>query len=205
MVANSGTALTSKGANTRIRVLECARQVLVAEGYDALALRDLAKRCNMQLGNLQYYFPTRDALLEAIIAAEADQDVAALKSARNNSSHKDWGDPVQHFTALVNHLVSRWRGESGIIFGMLNFLALNKPAFRALRDHIYATFYAELAGLIQQIDPSLDGASRDLRVTLITALIDGAAQQIRIGDSQRYVEAVADAALRIVHTAKPVG
>ncbi len=198
--AVSGTARTSKGANTRVRVLACARQVLIAEGYDALALRDLAKRCNMQLGNLQYYFPTRDALLEVLITAEAERDVAATESARLNT-----GDPEQRFRELISSLVSRWRGESGFVFGVLNFLTLNKPAFRALRDRIYATFYAELAGLIQQIQPRLDDASRELRVTLITALIDGAAQQVRVGDPQRYAEAVAAAALRIVHTEKPVG
>ena len=52
----SALAMT-RGEASRLRILDMARDVLATEGLDRFALRDIAKRAGMRLGNLQYYFP----------------------------------------------------------------------------------------------------------------------------------------------------
>lgn len=48
------------------RLLEVARQVVTANGADA-SLRDVARKAGVGLGTLYRHFPTRDALLEALL------------------------------------------------------------------------------------------------------------------------------------------
>ena len=59
----------TRGEASRARILEKARSLLVEKGYDALVLRQLATSLEMRLGNLQYYFPNRQALMAALIEA----------------------------------------------------------------------------------------------------------------------------------------
>jgi AcrR family transcriptional regulator len=48
------------------RLLEVAHQVVTANGADA-SLRDIARKAGVGLGTLYRHFPTRDALLEALL------------------------------------------------------------------------------------------------------------------------------------------
>ena len=53
---------------TRKRIIEAARQVLVREGSNGFSLRKVAAEADLSLSNVQYYYPTRVALLEGILA-----------------------------------------------------------------------------------------------------------------------------------------
>ncbi|WP_080465601.1 TetR/AcrR family transcriptional regulator [Burkholderia cenocepacia] len=54
------------------RLLEVAREVVAEHGADA-SLRDVARRAGVGLGTLYRHFPTRDALLEALLRASFDK------------------------------------------------------------------------------------------------------------------------------------
>jgi AcrR family transcriptional regulator len=56
----------------RERILDAAREVVGEEGTQA-SLRDVARRAGVGLGTLYRHFPTRDALLEALLRTEFDQ------------------------------------------------------------------------------------------------------------------------------------
>ena len=49
-----------------VAILEAAKDVLVEEGFAALSLREVAKRADMTVGNVGYYFPSKDSLLAAL-------------------------------------------------------------------------------------------------------------------------------------------
>lgn len=73
----------SDAQRNRDRLLEVARTVFEEQGAQA-SLRDIARRAGVGLGTLYRHFPTRDALLEALLghrfdalAAEADALAAA--------------------------------------------------------------------------------------------------------------------------------
>jgi AcrR family transcriptional regulator len=54
------------------RLLMVARDVVAEEGIDA-SLRDIARRAGVGLGTLYRHFPTREALLEALIRTKVDK------------------------------------------------------------------------------------------------------------------------------------
>jgi AcrR family transcriptional regulator len=61
------------GEASRGRILEAAERVLARDGYHAFSTRKVAQECSISVGNLTYYFPTKDSLIEASMEAIYDR------------------------------------------------------------------------------------------------------------------------------------
>ena len=181
-----------KGAATRGRILETARRMLIADGYDGVVMRNVAGAADMTLGNLQHYFPTREALLAAVVSAEAESDLADIRRLRERAD-----DPQTLLRTTVQTLIRKWRGESGKVTSLLGFLAQHLPVFRDMYRDVYEAFYRELALTIAALDDGVGEREALRRARLVTALLDGASQQVNRGESGRFLDQVADEALRI--------
>lgn len=148
-----------------------ARKVLIDEGLDRFVMREIAGRAGMKLGNLQYYFPTRSDLLEAVIRAEFDRDIAAVRGVASKPEH-DLG-------TLSEVLLRNWLTNDGAsVFATMSLLSYHDDRFRRLNREIYETFYTELGDVVRQVDPSLTEPEVRARARLITAVIDGVAVQV---------------------------
>ncbi|MDJ0788073.1 MAG: helix-turn-helix domain-containing protein [Myxococcota bacterium] len=185
-------AAGGKGEATRRRIVAEARRTLIADGYDALSLRGVATRLHIRVGNLQYYFASRDELLLEVIRQEAREDALALRAALDRAE-----DPEAGLGALVRTLVRRWRSDGGLVFIPMQLLARHKPAFREAYRQIYDAFYAEMERAIEAVDPKIEPAERATRARLLTALIDGASMQIRVGPKRGFLAALTASALAI--------
>lgn len=60
-------AVQQRGEDTRLRILRTALQVFAAEGYDGASTRTLARRANVNLPALQYYFGNKEGLYRAVV------------------------------------------------------------------------------------------------------------------------------------------
>ena len=152
--------------------MELGRQILVDEGLDAFVMRRIAERAGMRVGNLQYYFATRDDLLEAVIRAEFERDLAALREPED--------DPECRLACALQVLLAGWSDGGGSVFAPMALLAPHHPRFAAVRNEIYEQFYAELAAIVRAIDPMVTRAEATTRAVLITSLVDGTAVQMAI-------------------------
>ncbi|NOX30813.1 MAG: TetR/AcrR family transcriptional regulator [Actinobacteria bacterium] len=174
---------TTKGAKRRAVIVATARNLLIDEGLDRFVLRRIADRTDMRLGNLQYYFATRDDLLEAIVRNEFSNDLAAMAQAAND-------DAATELTAVVALLSERWLVDVGSVYLPIGLLALHEPRFASVLAEIYQKFYDVIASLICRIDPNASPAQARLRALVITSLLDGASLQTHATRSQRTVRAV---------------
>jgi AcrR family transcriptional regulator len=129
----------------------------------------------MKLGNLQYYFATRDDLLEAVIRAEFEHDLAAVRRATT----------IDGLTASARALVRNWTTGAGAVFGTMSLLAYHHERFRLLNHEIYEAFYRELGVLIRRVTPGLSDQETRMRARLITSVLDGVAMQIHAGAKNR--------------------
>ncbi|MBB5874242.1 AcrR family transcriptional regulator [Allocatelliglobosispora scoriae] len=98
------------------RILDIARIVVAEQGTEA-SLRDVARRAEVGLGTLYRHFPTRDALLEALMR-EGFERLAARAAALGESAPplaalREW---------LADFAVgsARYRGLSGSILATLS-------------------------------------------------------------------------------------
>lgn len=162
-----------KGESRRAAILAAARRLLVEDGYDRFVLREIAARVGVMLGNLQYYYATRDDLLEALIRAEfaANQtEVAAIAAGPGSADTR--------LAAITRHLIAVWARDGGRVYAVMSFLALHHDRFRALHREIYAAFYESLVPVLREIRPRASRAELLETARLVTTVIDGALVQL---------------------------
>ncbi len=169
-----------RGEASRTRILETARDTLATQGLEGFVMREIAKRTDMQLGNLQYYFPTRGDLLEAVIRAEFEHNLATIRSlSENATSLKDYVDQ------LSDLLLQEYTGIGGNIWPVLTLLHLHNRRFRQLSEEIYKRHFDILVDAMRRFGVSGSTAALSEKARLITAIIDGAALQAHAGPHSR--------------------
>ena len=67
--ANNSRGVTGyrRGDQTRSSLLAAAHRVLITAGYANFSMRRVATEAGVSVGNLQYYFSTKDALTAALL------------------------------------------------------------------------------------------------------------------------------------------
>jgi AcrR family transcriptional regulator len=165
---------TSKGSARRERILEVARHVLAEEGVDGFVLRGIAERAGVALGNLQYYFPTRVDLLDAVVRAELDGDLRAMDDAAAGAGASDLDDVLAR---IVRSLLLRWTGASHSIYLSAGAIALHDADTAAVVDAVWGAFYGAIETAVRAADPTAAATEVRLRGAMITALLDGASLQ----------------------------
>ena len=74
------TRSDSRGADKRRRLVGGAQQVIYQQGLERTTLADVASVADVPLGNVYYYYKTKDELVEAAIDAHAAEVRAMLES-----------------------------------------------------------------------------------------------------------------------------
>ncbi len=184
----------TKGEKRQAEIISLARLALINESFELFSLREISAKANMKLGNLQYYFPTKDKLLLSVIDQEAQRDIQSLRLILAKQS-----DPAQQLSSFCHLVIDRWRGENGKIFLLMSFLAQQNSIFSQLYQQVYDNFYSALVPILENIDPGKQSATYLQRAMLISALIDGAPGQITRGNKKRFLEQVTKEALHIAN------
>jgi TetR/AcrR family transcriptional regulator, transcriptional repressor for nem operon len=78
--------MTDSGLGKRERLVQGARQVLHAQGAQATTIADIAEAADVPVGNVYYYFKTKDELIEAAIDAHADHIQSTLAEFERHGS-----------------------------------------------------------------------------------------------------------------------
>lgn len=89
-------------------LLAVARQIICDEGADA-SLRDIARRAGVGLGTLYRHFPTREALLDALLRTSFDE------SAKRAIELEQWDDAGDALVTWLKEAVAMTHNCSGAI------------------------------------------------------------------------------------------
>lgn len=157
---------TAKGLETRARIVRAGREALVADGPEALALRSVATRAGMSLGNLQFYFADLDALLAAILAEELRAGAAAVEAARAGAT-----DPIE---ATLDVLLGQHDDVATVkVFFSLWAFAVGRPKMARILREFYAELVAHLGREMSVVRADLSDEERETRAWLFVALLEG--------------------------------
>src|ERR1700681_2267690 len=85
----------------RQRLLAAAAQLLHQQGVERTTLADIAQLADVPLGNIYYYFKTKDELVEAVIEA-VERDIQTQLASLNR--HRS---PKGRLKALVHNLTDQ--------------------------------------------------------------------------------------------------
>ncbi len=167
---------TSKGLQRREQILAVARKLLVEEGFNGFVLREIAARSGMTIGNLQYYFRTRDLLLEALTRTALSDDLEVLNAIAENGRQGE-----AQLRELASVVLRQWLGDSGKIYSAAAFLWRSQPEYRSMVGELYSQFYEHLIVVLKQLQPRARRQTLLAKARLITALLDGAVILLRNG------------------------
>jgi AcrR family transcriptional regulator len=179
------TGNAGRGASKRERLVTAARRVLYEHGVEKTTLADIAAAADVPLGNVYYYFKTKDALVSAVIesyqhsygemSAELDQQespadrlkalVRALTSRRDQLA--SYGCPIGSLSSELDKREDALRSDAGtILAGLIDwadvqFRAMGRQDARDLAVALIAAYegIALLAATLR--DPSLISAEGD--------------------------------------------
>ena len=69
---------TSKGEQTRARILKSALDLFLANGYEGTTMRAIAKAAGLSLGSTYYYFKSKENLIQAFYAQTHREHLASV-------------------------------------------------------------------------------------------------------------------------------
>lgn len=167
-----GDLQQAKARHRRAKILRVAREVMAFEGYPNFKLRTVADRTGISLGNLQYYFPSKHALVHALI----DETQASYDRQYERLFQRIPDDPRSRFLAVIDFLVKDVREPlvRGFYFQFWA-LATDNAYVEKCMEKTYSYYRGVLVKLLRELNRLLPESELSLRAAAIQSLIEGSA------------------------------
>jgi AcrR family transcriptional regulator len=166
------TTVSAKGRARAEQILAAAQAVLIEKDYTQFSLRNIAAHAGIHLANLQYYFPTKDAIIHAFVDYIVEQ-YAAKYEQRFQSLPKL---PYPRFVAMLDFLIEDiYNPQTRRFFVQVwaLFDTADESGRGLLLNELYAHYIARIAGYVSELNPALTPGVCQQRAAMIAAMIDG--------------------------------
>jgi AcrR family transcriptional regulator len=199
----------------RADIVARAVELFAEQGFGGLGIRGLAKAVGMAKSSIYYYFPTKEALIEAVIEAVVAQDVASLEGVVGSAGNFDdrldraisWFSDKEDRMATQIRILNEaareqiWTDDGSVIGtyvkGLSRVIGLNVGAARA--------FYLHVLGVVLQ--RMVDGNRTQLRRELgaFADLLKGSRKEVegKVGKMPAQTEKPAPASKAGKTASKP--
>lgn len=174
----AGTATRAGGKKTAIRIIDAARSILMSQDYTQFTMRNVAKKADVHLANVQYYYPKREDLLHALFVDTGNRYTQAYQQCIARAPDS----PLGRFKAVIDYslqdiVVPDTRRFFLQLWALLG--SMDNYSGRLLGE-LYAIDIAQLSDRIQEMYPKMAGKELEHRATLLAAMIEGL--MVVIGD-----------------------
>ena len=175
-------AASQKGRQTLLKILSAARDVFIENGYGEFNLKRVSERCGLARGNVTYYFPSRDDLLQALLQAVIGGYTWDFDHIMANEETSAEDKFVAIVRLIVEDLGTR---ETSIFFPELWALA-NRSGYAAMEmEQLYADARKYLVELIAEINPDLSPDEQQAVALFCSAALEGQTPFVGHGRAHR--------------------
>lgn len=166
----------AQGKRTRLAIVGAARSLLLQNGCLKFTLREIAHRAGISISNLQYYFPTRLAVLRAVFEPVLASYTRELWDAMGKG-----GAPRDMLALLVAKVMRDAQdAESWAVWRHFLSLVAVDPVAHQMLDECYAGMRNELVSLVAALDPRLTRTDATATAMLLIALMEGVSMRIGV-------------------------
>ena len=158
----------SKGEKRIKLILEAAEQLLIDSGYHNFSMRKVATKAGVSVGNLQYYFPSKDKLLEALLDKVIQNYLDTFEKFKVKYAPKE--QLIKIIKTVIKDLSSK---HATVFFPELWSMANHEKNISNIMDAMYGKYRALVAGLIRDINPSLSECQAQRLSIFMTASLEG--------------------------------
>jgi len=142
--------------------------MLLKSGANEFVLRDVAETLGITHGNLQYYFPTKQALLVAIFDQEVAKYTDSMKEAVAATTTKRG-----RLAAIIDSGLTVLRSPDTALWRMMMSMADHSKEMAAILKKENDLYEAVVTKELKQIAPALSLQRRRHIAKIIHALLDG--------------------------------
>lgn len=129
-------------------ILDSIKAVFAAKGFDGASMQDLARAAGMSAGNFYRYFPSKDAIIAAIVARDLDEVRAEFNEIIGSAR------PQDAFSALIRRRIVAKDSGHNAIFAEISAAASRRPEIATLMLRFeteilgyLATVFGRIAGV----------------------------------------------------------
>jgi AcrR family transcriptional regulator len=196
---NKSSTTTEKGLERAHDILHAARALLAAEGYAGLSMRKVAAEVGMSLSNVQHYYQSKDALLDALLLYTMElfqQKIDSISAAMTSAT------PIDRFLSTCDMFLEEISDPvTHAIFFELWALASRNAFASGLMDKMLGRERKAIFKLIRGLNPAIGDDEYMQRAILMVAQIEGL-MLFRLNKRERREEFMAvRASMRKVLTA----
>jgi len=105
---NDGFGLMPRKTDKRIRLIEAAKVLIHQKGFNQTTLADIAQEADVPLGNVYYYFKTKEAIGEAVIEKRAAEYTEFFAKLDENSDPRNRLFSLLQFSVEDLELTARY-------------------------------------------------------------------------------------------------
>ena len=160
----------------RTQILNAARACFVRGGFGPTKVSDIAAEAGISVGLIYRHFPSKEALIEAIVADDSQAQVTSLLSLLEEPDTSA-ASAVRRFAETLRPMLMD-RARTGLMIEVAAEMARNE-AVRAATMAVQATALArvrERLGALSEL--KLQPDELDVRLRMVSALASGAAIQV---------------------------
>lgn len=170
-----------RGEATRARILDTATRLLIDLGAEGMSFRNVARELGMSIGNLQYYFPSRASLLDAVCRAYAERWSDGAEAATS-------GAPTER--EAIARLIDYWldshdQEDIRIFWQVLALSSHDEEEAKEVRRRQDDDLIRSVAARLRAMHPDLGQREAVRRAAIISSLIDGAGLLLGAGRPAR--------------------
>jgi AcrR family transcriptional regulator len=128
-------------------ILGRARNAFAEKGFDGASMQDIARSAGMSAGNFYRYFPSKAAMVEALITADMEEmqrDFAQILTA---------DDPLARLREMIRYRLHDEAGcaEDGRVWAEITAAAMRKPEIAAITARMEAAITRNLCAVFAQV------------------------------------------------------
>lgn len=146
-------------------ILDSAAAVFAEQGMDKASMAQVAQAASVSKALLYHYYPSKDALIFAIIITHLEELEAAIAAADDSSL-----PPKERLRKLVGTVLESYRGADNEHKVQLNGSAALNEAQKAEVMAMERQIVKRFAAVLRDINPELDSKERPLLMPVTMSL-----------------------------------
>ena len=137
------SARTASGEDRRTALVLAAYRQIAQHGFEGLRTRDVAAEVGVNIATLHYYFPTKEKLIEAVVAHAMDRFRTTLQAGDGSSNL------LRAYLRGVRRLLAD-EPELGAVMGEVALRSARDPALGRILWNMNETWHSTVRGLLRQ-------------------------------------------------------
>jgi len=183
----------AKSAVSSQQIIDAAIRVLARQGYAKTSLLEIAKEAGMSKGALHYHYPTKEALIHAVLETACNAVQARTMQA--------WSPSDNPFAALRKSLEELWatraeRSDEALVVADLLALSLSDESLRPRLAEFYDLGAQQIRAYLDENLMSLGLEPRislEILPRIVIGLLDGLVVQAFVDPDALSPDEVVDA------------